>query len=177
MLHFHLQVYELLFLEGILEYFTSKNVWRPQIKEDSSISFSFFFSCCITNAAPSESGATCLQYAALRVIALWIVHVCACMCVCVFLQSWGRSAVQWGAPSCWCPRSSSSSGSCVRRIWYVSPHPLHAPPPSPSNSRPPPPLNTDIILHKSCWQASRAVIYYASGTNVASLPPFSWKIL
>lgn len=55
-------------------------------------------------------------------------RVCAFMCVWVFLQSWGRSAVQWGVPSCWCPRSSSSSGSCVRRIWYVSPHPLHAPP-------------------------------------------------
>lgn len=59
---------------------------------------------------------------------VWVCGcVCACMCVCVFLQSWVRSAVQWGVPSCWCPRSSSSSGSCVRRIWYVSPHPLHAP--------------------------------------------------
>lgn len=148
------------------------NVWcffEAEMKEDSSASLFR----CITKRSLSVSAATCLQYAVLWVIALWIVRgvrvcvcACACMCVCVFLQSWGRSAVQWGVPSCWCPRSSSSSGSCVRRIWYVSPHPLHAPP------APPPPPDTDIILHKSSWQAGPALIYYASSVECASAHPY-----
>jgi len=48
-----------------------------------------------------------------------IMHVFdACVCVCL-VQFWGRSGVQWEVHSCLCPRSFSSSGSCVRKIWWV----------------------------------------------------------
>ena len=60
---------------------SSLNVWcffEAEMKEDSSASLF----CCITKRSLSVSAATCLQYAALWVIALWIVcGVCVCVCM------------------------------------------------------------------------------------------------
>lgn len=119
----------------------------------------------------SVSAATCLQYALLWVIALWIVSVCVCVHACapVSFCSPGEDPQCSGE----CPAADvpevpavpgavwGESGMC-HLILCMLHQPLH-PTPTP---------NTDIILHKSSWQARPVLIYYASSVECASAHPY-----
>lgn len=119
-----------------------------------------------------QSTATCLQYATLWVIALWI---CVCVCVCVHtcmclsaVLGKIRSAVG-SAQLLMSQKFQQFRELCEENLVCVTSSSARSPTPHH------PPHNTDIILHKSSWQPSPILICYASSVEYASTHPFTYE--